>query len=493
MAVGVLQERGISVSHQIRRRLLAHAGVEQGGHIVVATVQKCLTVVSAVLTDAKRNKIIQKNPARMIDLPLTRRTTQYIPSPVEIQKLLDALAKEPQHYRMFYLLSLCTGYRRGERCALKWEDFKFSGGVLLLTISRSRSVVPGKGVVEGPTKNGHSREIVLSPDIRGIFMNYRRRKQMEAWQAHRELSPYLFTDEHGQLIHPDTFTKRLRKIYESIGFSKEYHLHTLRHLNGPAPICPLSQFCQHILQGDGAQAVDGDGADEWIHPLQHPAITLQCAGSISDLPGQPPFRILLEGESSVLSVARLELPFQFLRLVSHILPDAPLGNTPRHSNGLGLADLLPVRPVAVADSDFESAVAQLLDTCHISISFHRQIDFVLVVIRFVTEGNFLLPLLLPELAVGVLVDRGSVPRGISICTTLQSAAKPDQTVCKTTMPTMVASRIRTSQIEIDSADRRLGGEIENSFFFPACFNSARIWATSRARASVCSWVGRCPT
>ena len=52
---------------------------------------------------------------------------------------------------------------------------------------------------------------------------------MEARQAHRKLSPYLFTDAHGQLIHPDTFTKRLRKIYEAIGFPKEYHLHTLRH------------------------------------------------------------------------------------------------------------------------------------------------------------------------------------------------------------------------------------------------------------------------
>ena len=65
----------------------------RGKPIGEATVQKYLTVVSAVLSDAKRNEIIQKNPARMIDLPLTRRTTQYIPSPVEIQKLLDALAK----------------------------------------------------------------------------------------------------------------------------------------------------------------------------------------------------------------------------------------------------------------------------------------------------------------------------------------------------------------------------------------------------------------
>ena len=171
----------------------------RGRPIGEATVQKYLTVVSAVLSDAKRNEIIQKNPARMIDLPMTHRTAQYIPSPAEIQKLLDVLAKEPRHYRMFYLLSMCTGCRRGELCALKWEDFKCSGNGLLLTVSHSRSIVPGKGVVEGSTKNGHSREIILSSDIRGILVSYRRRKQMEALQAHRELSPYLFTDEHGQL------------------------------------------------------------------------------------------------------------------------------------------------------------------------------------------------------------------------------------------------------------------------------------------------------
>ena len=194
-----------------------------------STAQRYLSVVSAVLSDAKRNEIVEKNPARMLDLPTPQRTVQRIPTRSEVEKLLDALAMEPRHYRLFYLLSMCTGCRRGELCALKWEDFKFSRSGLLLAISRSRSVVPGKGVVEGPTKNGRSREIVLSSDLRGIFMSYRRRKQMEARQAHRELSPYLFTDAHGQLIHPDTFTKRLRKIYEAIGFPKEYHLHTLRH------------------------------------------------------------------------------------------------------------------------------------------------------------------------------------------------------------------------------------------------------------------------
>ena len=208
---------------QLRKR------THHGKLILEKTAQKYLMVVSAVLSDARRNEIIEKNPARMVELPATQRTVQRIPSPAEVEQLLDALAKEPRHYRMFYLLSLYTGCRRGELCALQWSDFAPCRNGLLLTVSRSRTSVPGKGIVEGSTKNGRSREIYLPADLCGILRSYRRRKETEAAQARRKLSPYLFTDAHGQLIHPDTFTKRLRKIYQSIGFPKEYHLHTLRH------------------------------------------------------------------------------------------------------------------------------------------------------------------------------------------------------------------------------------------------------------------------
>ena len=193
------------------------------------TVQHYLSAVSAVLSDAKRNEIIQKNPSRMIDLPAASHTDQHIPTVEEAQHLLQALARELRHFRVFYLLAMATGCRRGELCALQWSDFTGTQNGLLLTVSRSRSSVPGKGIVEGSTKNGKSREVYLSSDLRGILLAYKRRKQMEADKQRRRLSPYLFTDEQGQLIHPDTFTKRLRKIYAAIGFPREYHLHTLRH------------------------------------------------------------------------------------------------------------------------------------------------------------------------------------------------------------------------------------------------------------------------
>ena len=226
-AISLCKLRPLAIENmltQLRKRK------NRGGQpIQETTVQHYLSAVSAVLSDAKRNEIIEKNPARMLDLPTPQRTVQRIPTRSEVEKLLDALAKEPRHYRLFYLLSMYTGCRRGELCALQWSDFTGTQNGLLLTVSRSRSSVPGKGIVEGTTKNGKSREVYLSSDLRGILLAYKRRKQMEADKQCRGLSPYLFTDEQGQLIHPDTFTKRLRKIYEAIGFPREYHLHTLRH------------------------------------------------------------------------------------------------------------------------------------------------------------------------------------------------------------------------------------------------------------------------
>ena len=202
----------------------------RGKPIQEATVQKYLTAVSAVLSDAKRNEIIQKNPARMIDLPDSESREQAIPTSEELDRFIRALKDEPLHYRFFYLYAIYTGCRRGELCALKWTDFSIIDDTTTLTVSRSRTSVAGVGVVEGTTKNGRSRTIVLDEGMSLLLCAYFIYKNREAERNHYPFSEYLFTDEHGQLIHPDTFTKHLRKFYDRHGFSREYHLHTLRHL-----------------------------------------------------------------------------------------------------------------------------------------------------------------------------------------------------------------------------------------------------------------------
>lgn len=201
-----------------------------GKLIQEATVQKYLTVVSAVLSDAKRNEIIGKNPARMIDLPETKHRQQFIPTDQQVQDLILALLDEPYHYKLFYVLAMYTGCRRGELCALRWNDFviveKYRS---VLTVSRSRTVVAGQGVVEGPTKNSRSRTIALSEDMTSLVQGFCYYQREIAMENGRKLSPYLFVNEKGQPIHPDTFTKHLRLIFEENGFPDNFHLHTLRH------------------------------------------------------------------------------------------------------------------------------------------------------------------------------------------------------------------------------------------------------------------------
>ena len=189
-----------------------------GKPIQEATVQKYLTVASAVLSDAKRNEIIEKNPARMIDLPETTSRTQLIPTDEEAHRFLD-----------IYALAIYTGCRRGELCALKWQDIVMNGDESILTVSRSRSSVPGQGVIEGTTKNGQARIIYLSEDMTSILRSYCYQKMCEAQVGGFEMSDYVFTNETGKLMHPDTFSRHLRRLYDKNHFPREFHLHTLRH------------------------------------------------------------------------------------------------------------------------------------------------------------------------------------------------------------------------------------------------------------------------
>ena len=99
-----------------------------------------------------------------------------------------------------------------------------------MVVSRSRSSVAGIGVVEGTTKNGRTRVIALDEGMSLLISAFFVYKSREAKRNRYPFSAYLFTDELGRLIHPDTFTKHLRKFYDRHGFSREYHLHTLRHL-----------------------------------------------------------------------------------------------------------------------------------------------------------------------------------------------------------------------------------------------------------------------
>lgn len=189
------------------------------------TVQKYLTTVSAVLSDAKKNEIIPHNPARMIDLPKVEPTRQEIPSPKEVERFIRLLVEQESIvFAAYYLLDIYTGCRRGELCALRWNDLNHD----TLVVSKSRSSVSGVGVVEGKTKNGKTRIIRMNEPMHDVLFRLLLEQSYEnqdSWNSNW----HIFTRLDGKLPHPDTFSKHLRKFFDRNGFNRKYHLHTFRH------------------------------------------------------------------------------------------------------------------------------------------------------------------------------------------------------------------------------------------------------------------------
>ena len=212
-----------------------------GEPVCEVTVRKYLQTVSAVLEDAKRNDILLYNPAHRVRGIRVEKKVQRIPDEFEMRKLLQCILQEPLLYRVFYLTAIATGMRRGELCALRWNDLHGGGAV---TVQHSRSSVLGQGIVESSTKNHRARTVVI-PDLVHDYMG---ELFLEQAREGRIIRPddYIFSTAEGP-AHPDSFTRRLRRLYEKNGFPHEYHLHTLRHF-----------FATYLLQNNTSKQVAAD-------------------------------------------------------------------------------------------------------------------------------------------------------------------------------------------------------------------------------------------
>lgn len=112
--------------------------VKQGGRLLRAeiygeglsdqTVRGIHTTLHGALKQAVEEHLIPRNPADGCKLPSAKAREMQVLTPEEIQRLLIQ-AREDGCYELL-LLELSTGLRRGEICALQWDDLDFNTGAL---------------------------------------------------------------------------------------------------------------------------------------------------------------------------------------------------------------------------------------------------------------------------------------------------------------------------------------------------------------------------
>ena len=121
------------------------------------TVRGIHTTLHAALDKAVAEKLIFRNPADGCHLPSAKAREMQVLTPEEIQRLLIQ-AKEDGCYELL-LLELSTGLRRGEICALQWNDLNLRTGEL--RIERQVHRVRGELVISPPKTKAGNRSIIL--------------------------------------------------------------------------------------------------------------------------------------------------------------------------------------------------------------------------------------------------------------------------------------------------------------------------------------------
>jgi integrase len=130
-------------------------------------------------------------------------------------------------------LVAATGMRRGEVCALRWNDIDLSAG----TVRISQSVVAAKGgaTLESPKTRASIRTVAIDPDTAAILRRLQliQRSLAMVCGLTLESEAFLFSSEPGGLTppHPDAMSHTFAIVRDQGKVARDVHLHSLRHFH----------------------------------------------------------------------------------------------------------------------------------------------------------------------------------------------------------------------------------------------------------------------
>lgn len=191
-----------------------------------ATVVKVYTILHGLFKMAYLGDMIARNPMDKVERPKPRKDEIKGIAPeaytvAEIRQIIRSLEAEPLKWQALIHLLIDTGIRRGECCALRWEDVDFKTGSI--TIAGNLCYTPKKGVYLAAPKSGHTRTVCAGEDTISLL------RQLRAEQAGKAISAYIFTQEGSpEPMHPQSPTRYLKKFSQRYGVP-DLHPHKLRH------------------------------------------------------------------------------------------------------------------------------------------------------------------------------------------------------------------------------------------------------------------------
>ena len=197
-----------------------------------ATVRQVHAILRTALNQAVKWGWLAINPALKATPPRLRRIEIVPPEPKDVLRLIAEADADDPDLAAFLRTAVTTGARRGELCALRWDNVDLAGRTLTI----AHNLVEGKeGVlVEKDTKTHGTRRVALDDTTIEVLMQHRMNMEERSKSCGTILgnSAYVFTraPDGTKPWVPNEVTKVFIRLRNTAGLPN-VRLHDLRHFS----------------------------------------------------------------------------------------------------------------------------------------------------------------------------------------------------------------------------------------------------------------------
>lgn len=197
-----------------------------------ATVLRFHTLLRAAFAQAVRWGWVDRNPIDRATPPRVHRVEIKPPPISDVLRVLDraASSRNPENAIVFRLLA-ATGCRRGEVCALQWQDIDFASDPLRILIRRAVIEIEKQLIVQG-TKTHSVRNVGLDEETSQMLREHWARSVELGRDAGIPPQPtdFVFVRESGSRdpLPPNRIGQAWMRLCKELGVKAR--LHDLRHL-----------------------------------------------------------------------------------------------------------------------------------------------------------------------------------------------------------------------------------------------------------------------
>lgn len=200
--------------------LLKNGRANGKGGLSSKTVHDIIVAIRSVAKYAEQEYGL-RNPLHNISMPKIEKKGIPVLNKVERKQLQNHLMNNLNNTNLGILLTMYSGMRIGEICALKWSDIDLQSGIIRIskTVQRINDKIGNsktKIIVGSPKSRTSEREIPI-PNFLVNILNERRQNE----------NNYILSGTH-KLIEPRTMQNRFKSVLKKCGI-RNVNFHLLRH------------------------------------------------------------------------------------------------------------------------------------------------------------------------------------------------------------------------------------------------------------------------